>query len=214
MKILVTGFEPFGGEKINPAFQAVKMLPDIIEDAEIIKLEIPTAFTKSAEKIENALLKYSPDVIISVGQAGGRANITVEKVAINLADASIPDNDGYQPIDEVIKADGDTAYFTNLPIHNMIDFIRKNNIPASISYSAGTYVCNYVMYNILYLINKKYNNIKGGFIHVPYCPAQAINKYANTPTMSLENISLALKCAISAIIQCPKDIKKNEGTIA
>ena len=200
MKILVTGFDPFDKDIINPAYEAVKKLPDKIKDAQIIKLEIPTSFERSAIAIQEAIEKYSPDIILSIGQAGGRNEITIEKVAINLLEARIKDNDGYQPSDLPIKQDGETAYFTNLPIKGMIAHIKENNIPATISYTAGTFVCNSVMYNILYLINKKYNNIKGGFIHVPYLPEQASLKTPVPSSMSLEMIAKSIELAIEAIL--------------
>ena len=200
MKILVTGFDPFDKDIINPAYEAVKRLPDEIKEAKIIKLEIPTSFERSRIAIEEAIEKYSPDVILSIGQAGGRNEITIEKVAINLLEARIKDNDGYQPLDKPIKEDGETAYFTNLPIKGMVAHIKENNIPANISYTAGTFVCNSVMYNILYLIDKKFPNIKGGFIHVPFLPEQAVLKNPIPSSMSLDIISKAIELAIEAIL--------------
>ncbi len=200
MKILVTGFDPFDKDIINPAYEAVKRLPDEIKEAKIIKLEIPTSFERSRIAIEEAIEKYSPDVILSIGQAGGRNEITIEKVAINLLEARIKDNDGYQPLDKPIKEDGQTAYFTNLPIKGMVAHIKENNIPANISYTAGTFVCNSVMYNILYLIDKKFPHIKGGFIHVPFLPEQAVLKNPIPSSMSLDMISKAIELAIEAIL--------------
>ena len=154
MKILVTGFDPFGGEKINPAIESVKRLPDIIAGAEIIKLEIPTVAKKSLQKIDETIEKYNPDVILSIGQAGGRFDITVERVGINIDDFRIADNEGNQIIDEPVFPDGDSAYFSNLPVKSMVENIRKQNIPASVSYTAGTFVCNYVLYGVRYLTEK------------------------------------------------------------
>lgn len=200
MKVLVTGFDPFDKDTINPAYEAVKKLPDKIKNSEIIKLEIPTSFKRSEIIIKESIEKYSPNIILSVGQAGGRNEITIEKVAINLLEARIKDNDGYQPFDTPIKEDGETAYFTNLPIKGMVKHIKDNNIPASISYTAGTFVCNSVMYNILYLINKKYNNLKGGFMHVPFLPEQAMAKSPTPSSMSSEMIAKAIELAIEAIL--------------
>lgn len=200
MKILVTGFDPFDKDIINPAYEAVKKLPDTIQGSEIIKLEIPTSFERSRIAIEEAVEKYSPDIIISVGQAGGRNDITIEKVAINLLEARIKDNDGHQPLDEPIREDGENAYFTNLPIKGMVSYIKENNIPASISYTAGTFVCNSVMYNVLYLIDKKYPNIKGGFIHVPFLPEQACLKNPIPSSMSLDMIAKGIELAIEAVL--------------
>ncbi len=205
MKILVTGFDPFDKDIINPAYEAVKKLPDTIKDTQIIKLEIPTSFERSKKAIEDAIEKYNPDVVLSIGQAGGRNEITVEKVAINLIEARIKDNDGDQPLGTPVREDGETAYFTNLPIKGMVSHIKENNIPATISYTAGTFVCNSVMYNILYLINKKYPNLKGGFIHVPFLPEQAVLKNPMPSSMSLEMIAKAIELSIEAIILNKED---------
>jgi pyroglutamyl-peptidase len=200
MKILVTGFEPFAGETKNPSLEAIHQLPDKIENTKIVKASIPTVFRKSIETLKECLEKEKPDVVISVGQAGGRSEITIERVAINVDDASIPDNEGNLPKDQVIFEDGENAYFSNLPIKKIVETIKECKIPASISNSAGTYVCNHLMYSLLYFINKKYKNVRGGFIHVPYLPEQVLNK-KNVPSMSLDNIVLALKCTIKKIIE-------------
>lgn len=200
MKILVTGFDPFDKETINPAFEAVKALPDIILNCSIIKLEVPTSFKRSRECIEKAIDEFSPDIILAIGQAGGRNGITVEKVAINLLEARIPDNDGYQPLNLPIRNDGETAYFSTLPIKGIVSHLKENGIPSSISYTAGTFVCNSLMYDILYLANKKFPNIKGGFIHVPFLPKQAAEKNPTPSSMSADIITKGLELAIEAII--------------
>ncbi|WP_291647586.1 pyroglutamyl-peptidase I [Clostridium sp.] len=212
MKILITGFDPFGGENINPALEAVKKLPDTILNNEIIKLEIPTVFGKSIETIEDSIIKHNPDVVISVGQAGGRFGVTPERVAINIDDARIKDNEGNQPIDISIFKDGETAYFSNLPIKAMVKEMTENGIPASVSNTAGTFVCNHVMYGVLYLIDKKYPNMRGGFIHVPYIPSQVTTK-PNMPSMSIDDISKGLELSIKAIIENSSDIKTVGGAI-
>lgn len=211
MKILVTGFNPFGSEKINSSIEAVKALKDKILDAEIIKLEIPTVYMKSIKKIDAAIKKYDPDIILSIGQAGGRADISIERIGINIDDYRIKDNEGNQPIDEKIFEDGKNAYFSNIPIKAMIENIQNANIPASISNTAGTFVCNHVLYGVQYLINKKYFNKKSGFIHVPYLPEQVIHK-KNVPSMSLVDIVKGLTKAIEAIIEnsCDKKISCGE----
>lgn len=212
MKILITGFDPFGGESINPALEAVKQLPDNILGAEIIKVEIPTVFNKSAEALEKLIDNHKPSVVICVGQAGGRFTVTPERVAINIDDARIKDNEGNQPIDIPIRKDGAPAYFSNLPIKAMVKNMVDNGFPAAVSNTAGTFVCNHIMYNVLYLIDKKYPGMKGGFIHVPYIPNQVIGK-ANIPFMSLTNISKCLELSIEAIIKNDSDIKFVGGTI-
>ncbi|MBY6930038.1 pyroglutamyl-peptidase I [Clostridium botulinum] len=212
MKVLITGFDPFGGESINPALEAVKKLPNTISNAEIIKLEIPTVFKKSLEKIEANILAHKPDIVISIGQAGGRFGITPERVAINIDDARIEDNEKNQPIDLKVFEDGENAYFTTLPIKAMVKEMQESGIPSSVSNSAGTFVCNHVMYGVLYMINKKYPNIKGGFIHVPYIPSQVVSK-PNMPSMSIEDISKGLELSVKAAIENNTDIKTAQGEI-
>lgn len=212
MKVLITGFDPFGGESINPALEAVKALPDTICGAEIIKLEIPTVFRKSLEKIEENIIKHNPDIVISVGQAGGRFGVTPERVAINIDDARIEDNEKNQPLDITIFEDGENAYFTNLPIKAMVKEMTDNGIPASVSNTAGTFVCNHVMYGIMYMIDKKYPNIKGGFIHVPYIPAQVTTK-PNMPSMSATDITKGLELCIKAALENNEDVKTVGGEI-
>lgn len=200
VKILVTGFDPFGREKINPAIEAVKRLPDEISGAELKKLEIPTVFDKCAEIVHDAIEDFKPDYVLNVGQAGGRSSITVERVAINLDDGRVADNAGFKPTDRIIHEDGETAYFTQLPIKAIVRAIRKNGLPANISNSAGTYVCNHIMYQVQYMRDKEFPNIRAGFIHIPYLPEQVVNR-PNTPSMSLENVVKGLTIAIETIIE-------------
>ena len=212
MKVLITGFDPFGGEKINPAWEAVKGIKDTIEGAKIIKLEIPTVFNKSIEKVKEAMELEKPDIVLCIGQAGGRYDITIERVAINVDDARIEDNEGNQPIDIPVFEDGENAYFSNLPIKAMVEEIKGQGIPASISNSAGTFVCNHIMYGVLYHINKTYKNMRGGFIHVPFINEQVLDK-KNQPYMPVEHISKALEAAIKAAVINNEDIKKSGGAI-
>lgn len=212
IKVLITGFTPFGGEEINPAYEAVKDLEDIINGAQIIKREISTVFHKSIDELENLIEIESPDIVICVGQAGGRFDISLERIAINIDDARIADNEGNQLIDEKIYDDGENAYFSSLPIKAMVARIREEGIPASISNTAGTFVCNHLMYGLLYLINNKYPNIRGGFIHVPYSTQQVILK-GSVPSMSIEDITKGLNFAIIAALENKIDIKSVEGKI-
>lgn len=204
MKVLVTGFEPFGGEKVNPSIESVKKLSNRIAGADIVKAEIPTVFYKSIKKLEELLEREKPDIVICVGQAGGRDRISIERVAINISDGRIPDNEGYQPIDEIIFEDGDTAYFARLPIKRIVKEMNDRNIPAEVSNTAGTYVCNHLMYGLLYNINKKYPNMKGGFIHIPFLPEQVIDK-VNMPCMPLDLIVEGLTIAIEVTVNSGQD---------
>lgn len=212
MKVLITGFDPFGGEAINPALEAVKGLPDQIGNIEVIKVEIPTVFGESLKKIEEAIECHNPDVVISVGQAGGRFGITPERVAINVDDARICDNEGNQPVDISVYEDGENAYFTSLPIKAMTKAMVEAGIPASVSNTAGTFVCNHVMYGVLYMINKKYPHMRGGFIHVPYIPAQVTNK-PNMPSMALQDITKGLEICVQVAAEQTEDIRVAAGAI-
>ena len=212
MKVLVTGFDPFGGEPINPAWEAVKAMKDTIAGAEIIKVQIPTVVGKSIEKIHQKMKELQPDLVISVGQAGGRFGVTPERVAINVTDARIPDNEGNQPIDEPIFPDGPAAYFSNLPVKAMVQAIKDAGYPSVLSNSAGTYICNHVMYGILYYIEKEFPNVRGGFIHVPYAPSQVVNK-PSTPSMALADITASLEAAVAAAISSKEDIRAVGGEI-
>lgn len=210
MKILVSGFDPFGGEKINPAIESVKLLPDEIKGAKIIKLEIPTVAKKSLKKLEEVIEIEKPDVVINVGQAGGRTDISVERVGINMDDFRIKDNEGNQPIDEKIAKDGPDAYLVTIPIKAMVQKMIENKIPASVSNTAGTFVCNHVCYGMAHLASTKYPNMRTGFIHIPFLPEQVVDK-RNMPSMPLEMIAKGLEYAIEAIIENKEDIKVEGG---
>ncbi|MGL4654132.1 MAG: pyroglutamyl-peptidase I [Cetobacterium sp.] len=210
MKVLITGFDPFGGESINPAWEAVNSMQDMIDGIEVVKLQIPTVFKKSAEKLFHGIEEYKPDVVMCIGQAGGRYDVSVERVAINMDDGRIPDNEGYQPIDTPVYEDGENAYFATLPIKGIVEEIKAANIPASVSNTAGTYVCNHIMYSLLYYISKKNLNIKGGFIHVPYITQQVVDK-KNMPYMEVATITKALECAVKALKKYEVDVKVSGG---
>ena len=212
MKILVTGFDPFGGEKINPALEAVKSLPSEIHGAEIHWVEIPTVFYKAADVLETAIIRYQPDAVLCIGQAGGRASLTPERVAINQDDARIPDNQGNQPIDTPIRLDGQAAYFSTLPIKAMVQAIKEEGLPATVSNTAGTFVCNHLMYQALYLADKKFSHMRAGFMHIPYMTEQVVNK-PNTASMNLTDIVRGIEAVIGAIVDYKdKDIKLVGGT--
>ena len=212
MKILVTGFDPFGGETVNPALEAVKSLPSEIHGAEVHWVAIPTVFYKAAEVLETAIVRYQPDAVLCIGQAGGRASLTPERVAINQDDARIPDNQGNQPIDTPIRLDGQAAYFSTLPIKAMVQAIKEEGLPATVSNTAGTFVCNHLMYQALYLADKKFSHMRAGFMHIPYMTEQVINK-PNTASMNLTDIVRGIEAAIGAIVDYKdKDIKLVGGT--
>ena len=198
MKILLTAFTPFDGENINPALEAMKLLPDKIGNLEVLKLEVPTVFGKSAKLAIEKIEREKPDFVLSIGQAGGRAEITPERIAINIDDARIPDNEGNKPVDRPIYLDGENAYFSTLPVKAMVEAIKKEGIPTSLSNSAGTYVCNHLMYSVLYYIQINALPIKAGFIHVPYIPEQTVER-KDKPSLALSEIVRGLKASIEAI---------------
>ena len=200
MDILFTGFTPFGGERVNPAWEAVSRLPARVMGAHIRRLEVPTAFTASGETLTAALRSLRPDAVICVGQAGGRTAITPERIAINLMDARIPDNHGFQPSDMPVCPDGPAAYFSTLPLRAIEARIRAAGIPVSLSCTAGTFVCNSLMYRALRLAEQEYPAMRAGFIHVPYETGQVIGKPVGTPSLSLDHIIRALICAAEAVV--------------
>ena len=210
MKIIVTGFDPFGGETINPSIECVKALPEI-EGVELIRLELPTVFKESAKRLNEVINDVKPDAVLSVGQAGGRPGITMERIAINVDDARIPDNISQQPIDETIQTEGEAAYFTTLPIKRIVKAIREAGISAEVSNSAGTFVCNHIMYQSLFAATKADKPFKAGFMHIPFIPEQSTNK----PSLPLEESTKALQIAIETIRDYlnDEDIKVQEGAI-
>ncbi|MDR2101361.1 MAG: pyroglutamyl-peptidase I [Treponema sp.] len=210
MKLLLSAFDPFGGDVVNPALEAVKLVPGKIGDTEIVKLEVPTVFRKSINRLVEAIKKEKPDAVLCVGQAGGRFDITPERVAINVDDARIPDNEGNQPVGPIYE-DGDAAYFATLPIKAMVQKIREAGLPSSVSNTAGTFVCNHIMYGLLYHIARSFPHIKGGFIHVPFIPEQVVNRPAPAPYMALADIAKALEEAVKAIGENKGDLQINAG---
>ena len=203
MKILLTGFEPFGGETVNPAQEAVALVKEEIKGAQVVKCYVPVVFGKAIETVHAAMVKENPDVVFCIGQAGGRFEVTPERVAINCDDARIPDNEGNQPVDQPVFADGANAYFSTLPIKKMVEYMKKANVPAAISNTAGTYVCNHLMYGVRYYIEKEFPNTIGGFMHVPFLHEQVMTK-ANTASLSKEDVVKAIEASIEAIVDSKK----------
>ena len=206
----MTGFDPFGGETINPSIECVKALPEI-EGVELIRLELPTVFKESAKRLNEVINDVKPDAVLSVGQAGGRPGITMERIAINVDDARIPDNISQQPIDEEIQVEGEAAYFSTLPIKRIVKAIREAGISAEVSNSAGTFVCNHIMYQALFAATKADKPFKAGFMHIPFIPEQTTDK----PSLPLEESTKAVQIAIETIRDYinDEDIKVQEGAI-
>ena len=189
-KLLITGFDPFGDSTVNPSWEAVKRLPYTVGDYVLCKLEIPTVFGKAAAAVLEAAAGFKPDVILCIGQAGGRAAVTPERIAVNIRHARIPDNAGNQPRCAFVEETGPAAYFTTVDVPKIVDAIALAGIPADISNSAGAFVCNDVLYSLLHRYHGTATKV--GFLHVPYLPQQG------TPSLTLEQIVRGLTAAITA----------------
>lgn len=204
--VLITGFEPFGGETVNPSWEVVKQLDGaIIDDCRVVARQLPCVFGESLSVLNAAIDALQPSVVLAVGQAGGRVDVTVERVAINVDDARIPDNHGRQPVDVTIVEGGPAAWFSTLPIKAMVAALRESGIPASVSQTAGTFVCNHVMYGVLHKLADR-PEVKGGFIHIPYLPEQAA-AHPGAPSMATQTVKQALEIAITVALRQEADIK-------
>ena len=212
MKVLVTGFEPFGGATINPALEAVMRLPNEIAGAEVVTAQIPVVFGKDAAAVAAAIDAERPDVVLCVGQAGGRSHITPEFVGINYANARIPDNEGNQPVGR-LEEDGPDAYFATLPVFAMVDAARAAGVPAAVSYTAGTFCCNEVLYELLHTLATRHPGVRGGFVHVPYAAEQAVSMGDGTASMSVDMMVVGLTAMIEAAVTGSDDaVAAGEGT--
>ena len=193
-KILITGFDPFGGESVNPAREAVLRLPDALGGYEITKLEIPTVFGLAAETVLQAAEELCPHAILCVGQAGGRSAVTPEVVAINLREASIPDNAGNMPVNTPVMENAPAAYFATLPVRDMVQAVKERGIPCALSYTAGTFVCNDLLYTLLHRYRD--TDVRVGFVHIPYLPEQARE---GKPFMEPDTVVEALTAMIGVL---------------
>ena len=195
--ILVTGFEPFGEDTVNPSWEAVKLLDDEIEGVRIMKKLLPVVMGKASEMILEILGTERPDAVVSVGLAAGRKAVSIERIGINCDDYRIADNDGNMPKDRKIETDGPDGIFATIPVRKIKDALDVKGIPAEISNTAGTYLCNHVLYKTLYTCAKRYPHVTGGFIHVPCTPEMA----GSRPSMELPMIRDALEEALRVIIR-------------
>ncbi|WP_025542504.1 pyroglutamyl-peptidase I [Vibrio parahaemolyticus] len=209
-KVLITGFEPFGGDAINPALEAVKRLEETSLDGGIIvTCQVPVTRFESIRAVIDAIEAHQPDCVITVGQAAGRSAITPERVAINVDDFRIPDNGGNQPIDEPIIEHGPDAYFSSLPIKRIAQTLQESGIPCQVSNSAGTFVCNHLFYGVQHYLRDK--SIRHGFVHIPLLPEQATD--GSLPSMSLDMIVAGLKLVAQVVIDHESDVVVSGGQI-
>jgi pyroglutamyl-peptidase len=210
--VLLTGFDPFDGAAINPSWEAVRRLDGWTGEGFRVEVrELPCVFGDAAEALRGVVDALRPDLVIAVGQAGGRPEISIERIAINVDDARIPDNAGRQPVDLPIVAGGPAAYFTTLPIKAMAAAIRARGIKAGVSQTAGTFVCNHVFYALMHHLRERGQAVKAGFIHVPFLPEQAAAWPTPTPDMALEDIVSALRVAVEVALATDADVAEAGG---
>jgi pyroglutamyl-peptidase len=212
--VLLTGFEPFENEPINPSWEAVRALDgERIGDAVVVARQLPCVFGVAIDELESLLLNLKPAVTIAVGQAGGRTEMSVERVAINIDDARIPDNLGEQPIDQHICEDGPDGYFSTLPIKAIVRDLRKAGVPAAVSQTAGTFVCNHVFYGLMNFLAPLFAaGWRGGFIHIPYLPEQAAH-HPGQPSMSLEMMIRGIRQAVATTLATEVDVREQGGQL-
>ena len=199
--ILLTGFMPFGGERTNPSWEIVKALPKNIAGHRVEALRVPTEFGKAIDVTIKVINAHQPEIVLCFGQAGGRSRMSVERVAINVDDAHIADNAGTQLIDAAVRVDGPAAYFCTVPIKAMVAAMMKAGVPAEISNTAGTFVCNHLIYGVLDYIAQCRLATPAGFIHVPYLESQVLDK-ADTAAMSLALMIKGAEAAVMAATKC------------
>jgi len=217
MKALVTGFEPFGGDPVNPACEALARLPSRVGPLTLATRVLPAVFGQALEALEDAIAATDPDIVLCVGLVGGRAALSLERVALNIDDARIPDNAGQQPIDRPVVAGGPAAYFTTLPIKAAVAALRAAGLPAIVSNTAGTFVCNHVFYGLMHLAATRRPTLRGGFLHVPYLPNQAATHATSpgdAPSMALDDIVRGVEIVLAVAASRQDDIATAEGMIS
>lgn len=208
--VLVTGFEPFGGQEVNPSWMAAQALHGrTVAGHRLIGAQLPTAFGRSLEALRDLLHRHHPALVVCTGQAGRRTALSLERVAINVNDARIPDNDGAKPVDTPVVAGGPAAYFTSMPIKAMLAALLADGINAEVSQTAGTFVCNHVFYGLMHELETRHDlrRTRGGLIHVPWLPAQG------QPSMRLDEIVTGLRVAIGCALVTVEDIRKEAGAL-
>lgn len=209
--VLLTGFEPFGGEKLNPSAEIARHLHGAaIAGHRVRAALLPCVFRESIAELRRQIRSVRPALVICVGQAGGRAEITPERIAINVDDARIPDNAGRRPVDRPVVRGGPAAYWSTLPVKAIVAALRERGVPAAVSQTAGTYVCNHVFYGLMHALRRS-RNVRGGFVHVPYLPEQA---RGGEPAITLEMMIAAMSVLIAVALRRRKDLRTAEGQIS
>jgi pyroglutamyl-peptidase len=208
--ILLTGFEPFGGEAVNPSWQIAQGLEgEVLSGARVVALQLPCVFEDSLRVLRHALKVHAPTWVLSLGQAGGRTDLTPERIAINVNDARIPDNAGGQPIDTPVVPGAPAARFSTLPIKAMVAAIQAAGLRASVSQTAGTFVCNHVFYGLMHAVRRR-PGVRAGFMHVPLVPEQAAAR-AGLPSMPLADMQRGVRVALMAALTVARDLQVSGG---
>jgi len=213
MKALVTGFEPFGSDPVNTSLEAIRRLPARLGELDLATRVLPTAFGRALEALADAVATTRPDIVLCLGLAGGRAALSLERVAINVDDARLADNDERQPVDTPVVADGPAAYFTTLPIKAAAAALREAGLPAIVSNTAGTFVCNHVFYGLMHLAATRRPGMRGGFLHLPYLPQQVVRQ-DGAPSMALDDIVRGVEIVLRVAAARQDDIVTVEGAIS
>lgn len=208
-RVLMTGFAPFGGEPVNPSWQAVSLVGARRDD--VAAVELPCEFAASLPALRQAVAAHRPSLVVCAGQAGGRSDVTPERVAINLVDARIPDNAGARPVDTPVVPHGPAAYFTTLPVKACVAAIRAAGVPASVSHTAGTYVCNQVFYGLMHLLATEFPGVRGGFVHVPFSPEQVAASGKPAPSLGVDRIAAALEALADTALRVTEDLPVSAG---
>ncbi|MFE6623740.1 pyroglutamyl-peptidase I [Streptomyces sp. NPDC057740] len=209
-RVLLTGFAPFGGQQVNPSWQAVKLLAEAPPPGvDATAVELPCVFREANVRLRQAIERTEPELVVCVGQAGGRTGLTVERVCVNVADARIPDNAGAQPIDEPVVEGGPAAYFSSLPLKACVAAVREAGIPAGVSNTAGTFVCNHVAYGLAHLIATRFPAVRGGFVHVPWAPEQVLDRAE--PSLPVSTVAEGLRALVVAAARTTVDLRVAEG---
>jgi pyroglutamyl-peptidase len=210
--VLVTGFEPFGGDAVNPSWEVCERLPASIGGMRVEVCRVPCEFRRAIEVVAGAIERHRPTLVVSLGLAAGRTHIGVERVAINVDDARIEDNARAQPVDEPIAAGGPPAYFSTLPVKAMVAAMRRAGVPAEVSNSAGTFVCNHLMYGVLHFLAASGKRARAGFVHVPASEEMVLEKRA-VPSMSIATMVRGIEVGIAAALGHARDVRVAEGSL-
>jgi pyroglutamyl-peptidase len=216
-RVLLTAFEPFGGETVNPSLEALRRLGDTAwpDGVQVATQALPVVYGEALDVLRRAVSSYDADVVVATGQAGGRSDVTPERVAVNLDDAPAADNAGQAPLEAPVVPGGPAAYFSTLPVKAITEALRAAAIPASVSHTAGTYVCNHVFYGLMHLLATERPQTRGGFVHLPYAHEQVVGRAdPRPPSLALATITEAVRLAVVTAVSTTADVSAVAGAVA